>query len=302
MRHKREVTGATAMNVSFLDETKCELGEGPTYDQAQDKAWWFDIVGCKLFEHDFAAGATSVTDLPFMASMLGVVDENTQLIAADDGLYIRELLDDRLTMHHPLEAGNPVTRSNDGRVHPSGALWIGTMGRNGERGAGAIYWFFKGELRTLYPEITIPNSICFAPDGATAYFTDTVTGLMMRVPVDPANGLPQGKPRVHFDYGVHRSGLDGSVVDAAGNIWNACWGASCINVISAEGVLLRTVPVPVLQPSCPCFVGENLERLLVTTAWQGQDEARRMSDPDGGKTLLLDDIPVSGKPEPRIIL
>lgn len=290
------------MKTSFLDETKSELGEGPTYDPLQDKAWWFDIVGRKLFEHDFTAGTTSVTDLPFMASMLGVVDENTQLIAADDGLYIRELLDDRLTMHHPLEADNAATRSNDGRVHPSGALWIGTMGLDAERGAGAIYWFFKGELRTLYPDITVPNSICFSPDGATAYFTDSVTGLMMRVPVDPANGLPGGKPKVHFDYGVHRSGLDGSVVDADGNIWNACWGGSRLNVISPEGELLRTVDLPVLQPTCPCFVGANLDRLLVTSALQGLDEARRTADPDGGKTLLLDDVAVKGRAEPRIVL
>ncbi len=290
------------MNVTFLDETRCELGEGPTYDPAQDRAWWFDIVGRKLFEHDFAAASTTVTDLPFMASMLGIVDENTQLIAADDGLYIRELLDDRITMHHPLEADNPVTRSNDCRVHPCGALWIGTRGRNAERGAGAIYWFFKGELRTLFPNISIPNSICFSPDGATAYYTDTVTGLMMRVPVDPGTGLPDGKPHVHFDHGVHRSGLDGSVVDAEGTIWNACWGAARLNVISCEGELLRTVDLPVLQPSCPAFVGRNLDRLLVTSAWQGQNEESRAQDPHGGKTLLLDNIPVRGKPEPRIVL
>ena len=55
----------------------------------------------------------------------------------------------------------------------SGALWIGTMGRKAEKGAGAIYHFGGGELRRLYASVSIPNAICFSPDGATAYFTDT---------------------------------------------------------------------------------------------------------------------------------
>jgi sugar lactone lactonase YvrE len=37
----------------------------------------------------------------------------------------------------------------------------------------------------LYPRITIPNAICFSPDGAIAYFTDTVTARLMRVAIDP---------------------------------------------------------------------------------------------------------------------
>ena len=47
--------------------------------------------------------------------------------------------DGRLTLQIPLEADNAATRSNDGRVHPCGALWIGTMGRKAEKGAGAAW-------------------------------------------------------------------------------------------------------------------------------------------------------------------
>lgn len=289
------------MPVEMLDETRCELGEGPTYDPARDTAWWFDIVGKRLFQHDFAAGSTTIHELPFMASMLGVIDGRTQLLATENGLYIRDTATGGLTLHHPLEADNPANRSNDGRVHPSGAVWIGTMGKQAERAAGAIYWFFKGELRRLYPEISIPNAICFSPDGGTAYFTDTPTGKLMAVAVDPANGLPRGEPRLQFDYGVQKSGLDGAVVDVDGAIWIACWGGSCISVVSPQGALSRTVPVPALQPSCPAFIGPDLGRLLVTSAWQDMDEARRAEDEHAGKTFILD-IAVRGRAEPRVVL
>jgi sugar lactone lactonase YvrE len=48
------------MSIEILDDTRSELGEGPTYDPAQNKAWWFDIRGKKLFEHDFAGQRTTI--------------------------------------------------------------------------------------------------------------------------------------------------------------------------------------------------------------------------------------------------
>lgn len=288
------------MTAQILDKTRCELGEGPTYDPAQDKAWWFNIVGKQLFEHDFAKGETKVHALPHMASVLGVIDESRQLIATENGLYIRDTATNHLTLHHPLEADNTATRSNDGRVHQSGALWIGTMGKKAERCAGAIYWFFKGELRELYSDITVPNAICFSPAGDTAYFTDTPTHRLMTVAVDPANGFPREEPRLLYEHQA-KGWMDGAVADADGVIWNACWEGACVNVISPQGELLRTVPAPALQASCPAFVGRDLSRLLVTSAWQNMDEAARERDEHAGRTFILD-TPVRGRAEPRVIL
>lgn len=290
------------MPVEVLNETRCHLGEGPTYDPVQDKAWWFDIREKQLFEHDFGTGQATVHTLPSMASMLGVVDERRQIIATEHGLYLRDTATGGLTLHQPIEADNPATRSNDGRVHPSGAIWIGTMGKDAEDGAGAIYWFFRGEIRRLFPSISIPNSMCFSPDGATGYFTDTQTGKLMTVGLDPASGLPLGEARVLYDHGGGHDGwLDGAVVDADGAIWVALWGGSSVMVLSPQGAVLRRFPMPTLQPSCPAFIGRDLGRLLVTTAWQHMDDAQRAVDAQAGKTFVLD-APMRGKPEPRVIL
>ena len=201
----------------------------------------------------------------------------------------------------PLEADNAATRSNDGRVHACGALWIGTMGRNAENGAGAIYHFGGGEFRRLYAGISIPNAICFSPDGATAYFTDTRKAILYRVAIDPTNALPTGDPAPLFDHRGGVGGLDGAVVDAEGLIWNARWGGSCIDAYTPEGQRVRTIRVPARQPSCPVFVGANFDRLLVTTAWQGMDEQARAADPHHGQTFILD-VGARGRPEPRVRL
>jgi len=285
----------------ILSDRHCQLGEGCTYDPATDTAWWFDIVERTLLQADLASGAVTTHALPWMASVVAFIDDGRQLLATENGLYIRDIADGRLTLHVPLEADNAATRSNDGRVHPCGALWIGTMGRKAEDGAGAIYHFGGGELRRLYSGISIPNAICFSPDGSTAYFTDTRMAILYRVTIDPTNALPTGDPAPLFDHRGGTGGLDGAVVDAEGLIWNARWGGSCVDAYTPAGERVRTIRVPAKQPSCPVFIGRNFDRLLVTTAWQGMDAEARAADPHHGQTFILD-VGTRGRAEPRVRL
>lgn len=285
---------------SVLSAERCHLGEGPTYDAATDTAWWFDILERRLFEAHLGSGRISIHRLGRMASALARIDAERQLIAAEDGLYVRAVSDGRMTLHCPLEADKPGNRSNDARVHPSGTFWIGTMGRKAERGAGAIYALYRGEISLLFAGVTIPNAICFSPDGALGYFADTVKNELYRVALDPLTGLPQAAPEVLLRHGGD-GGLDGAVVDADGLIWNARWGGGCVDVYSPQGERLRCLQVPARQASCPAFVGPDFSRLLVTSAWQGMDEAARAADPGHGRTFLLE-AKARGRPEPDVKL
>jgi sugar lactone lactonase YvrE len=96
-------------------------------------------------------------------------------------------------------------------------------------------------------------------------------------------------------------GIDGAVVDADGLIWNARWGGGCIDVYDTGGRRLRSLRVGARQSSCPAFVGPDLSRLLVTTAWQGMDESARAGDPDHGRTFILD-ANARGRAEPDVKL
>jgi sugar lactone lactonase YvrE len=84
------------VHTSLVSPERCHLGEGPTYDAATDTAWWFDIVERRLFEARLGTGEVRVHDLPFMASALAYVDDARQLIAAEDGLYLRHIADGRI--------------------------------------------------------------------------------------------------------------------------------------------------------------------------------------------------------------
>jgi len=276
----------------------CHLGEGATYDATTDTAWWFDILERRLFECSVESRETRVHALPKMASALARIDAARQIVFCDDGLYVREIASGRMELFLPVEADNPVTRCNDARVHPSGTFWLGTMGRNAEAAAGAIYALHGGQLKKLYPDITIPNAICFSVAGDAGYFADTRKLVLNRVPLDPATGLPTGEPTAIVE-GEH--GMDGAVVDADGLIWNARFGLGRIDVRDGTGRLLRSLHVPAKQSTCPAFVGRDLSRLLVTTAWEHMDEAARAADPEHGRTFVLD-ANVRGKPEPDVKL
>ena len=275
------------MTAAPLSDARAELGEGPTYDPAADAAWWVDITGKTLFEHRFKDAATTAHPLPRMASLAARIDGDRQLLAMEDGLYIRAVADGALTLLAPLEADDPATRSNDGRVHPSGALWIGTMGKAAEKGAGAIYWARGRDVRKLFADVTIPNAICFSPDGATGYFADTALNTIWRVPLGPATGLPAGDPAVFLKADRAGGFCDGAVMDRGGVLWNAAWGGGAVNGYGPDGALARSIPVPARQPSCPCFVGRDASRMIVTTARQGMDAAARKADPGGGLTFML---------------
>jgi sugar lactone lactonase YvrE len=286
--------------ISVLSAEHCHLGEGPTYDVTTDTAWWFDIREGRLFEAHLGSGTIRIHALGPMASALGRIDAEHQLVVAEDGCYVRGVADGAMTLFCPLEADNPATRSNDCRVHQSGTFWIGTMGRKAERGLGAIYALHRGKISTLFPGISIPNSICFSPDGATAYFADTARAVLYTVPLNPATGLPRGEPEVLLRHtGI--GGLDGSVCDADGQIWNACWGAGRVDVYSPQGERLRSLRVPARQASCPAFVGADLSRLLVTSAWQDMDAEARAADPQAGCTFLLQ-ASARGRAEPDVKL
>jgi sugar lactone lactonase YvrE len=174
------------------------------------------------------------------------------------------------------------------------------MGRQAERGLGAIYALHRGELSLLYGQITIPNAICFSPDGTIGYFADTGKNTLFRVDLDAATGLPRSEPAALV---TRRGGggIDGAVVDADGLIWNARWGGGCIDVYTPKGEHLRSLRVPARQSSCPAFVGPDFSRLLVTSAWQGMTEESKRADPGHGRTFVLD-VAARGRAEPDVRL
>lgn len=276
----------------IYDSRPCELGEGPLWHPVREQLFWFDILNRSLHSQ------TQSWAFPEIVSAAGWISSDEMLIASESGLFRFDLATETRT---PIAAaGSPATRSNDGRADRQGGFWFGTMGKRAEPGLGAIWRWHKGALRQLFPGITIPNAICFTPDGTAAHFADTVQGKVMKVALD-ADGWPTGTPEVWLDLTAEGLNPDGAVIDASGIFWNAQWGAGRVAAYAPDGSFLRAVETPgAPQSSCPAFGGADMKTLFITTALEHMDEDARAAHPASGQVFAFEGV-AQGRPEPQVI-
>jgi sugar lactone lactonase YvrE len=227
----------------------------------------------------------------------GVIDADTLAIASGDGIYRLELSTDTREIIVPLEADKPGNRSNDGRVGPSGAFWIGTMALKdpSTTASGSLYQVRDGEVTKLLDGIHVPNATCFAPDGRTAYFTDGVTRTVRKVAIDKETGLPDGEWQ-DFARVEAPAEPDGAVTDSEGFVWNAQWNAGTVIRFAPDGRVDRVVKVPVSRPTCPAFGGKDLKTLYITSARSGLTPEQLEQEPLAGGVFALE-VDVPGLPE-----
>jgi sugar lactone lactonase YvrE len=283
------------------DERRCELGEGAFWHPVRKQFFWFDILNRQLLSQDPTGPRVWVFDR--MVSAAGWVDRDRILIATDTGLIEFDLETGRSFPVTPIEADRPETRSNDGKTDRQGGFWIGTMGRRGgaDVGMGAIWRWYRGTLRKVIGDLTIPNATCFAPDGRTAYYADTVTGRVMRLPLD-AEGWPDAAAEVHLDLSAEGLRPDGATVAADGTLWLAQWGAGRVAAYDPRGTFLRAVETQgAPNSSCPAFGGADLGTLFVTTAQEHLSPEDRRRHPHSGMTFAFPHV-ASGLPEPKVAL
>ena len=274
--------------MSVFDATQCNLGEGPLWHPERQSLFWFDILEKRLY------GEGAVRQFDEYISAAGWIDHDTLLIASETQLLTYNLETGAQKHVAPLEADNPVTRSNDGRADPYGGFWIGSMGKNFEKHAGSVHRYYRGKVEVLFEGLTVSNAICFTPDGKFAHYTDTYTRCVMRVALD-AEGWPAAAPEVFLDTSVEGLFPDGAVVDSEGCLWVAQWGASRIGRYSPDAVFMGAVSIPARQASCPAFGGEDLSTLYITSAATG------IEGPEEGKTFAMP-TQARGQREHRVIL
>ncbi len=280
------------------DHRRCELGEGPLWHPVREQLFWFDILNNKLLTQDAAGPREWLFDRRVSAA--GWISRDDLLIATETGLIRFDLETGAQSALGMIEADRPETRSNDGRADPQGGFWIGTMGKKAEAGAGAIYRYYRGEIRRLFNGISISNSICFAPSGRLAHFSDTLSGKVMRVWLD-ADGWPVGAPETFLDLTAEGLNPDGAVVDASGVLWLAQWGAARVAAYSPDGSFLRAIDLEAPHSSCPAFGGPDLTTLFCTSAMQDMDAAARAKYPQAGMVFAFSDV-AKGQSEHQVII
>ena len=283
----------------FVD-SRCELGEGPFWHPLQERLFWFDILNRTMLSAGTDGHIVDRVVFDDTVSAAAVIDQDNLAVAQSGTLLRYNLVTDERAPIVGIDADKPSNRTNDSRVDRTGGFWIGTMGRKAEAGVGSVQRYRAGETVKLIDNIRIPNSICFSPDGRTAYFTDAGR-MIVKCALDPESGLPIG-PWEDFYTMEGLGGADGSVVDSEGYIWNARWGGGAVIRISPDGKLDQVVEVPgVTRVSCPAFGGPDYRTLYLTTARENMTPEELEREPYAGSVFALS-VDVPGLPEPFIKL
>lgn len=286
------------MSARVYDTTRCLLGEGAFWHPERGQLFWCDILSNRVLSR--SDGALHGWRFERPVSCLGWVDRNSLLVATDTDLTLLDVETNRRERIVDLEADNSKTRGNDGRADPQGGFWVSTMGIDQMVGAGALYRYYRGELRRLKGGMSAPNTICFTPDHRHAYFSDTPTQMVMRWRLG-TDGWPEGEPELWLDLRGTDLNPDGGICDADGNVWNAQWGAGRVACYGPDGEFRHAVAVPATQTTCPALGGPDFSTLFVTTAAAGLSETDLARVQGNGQTFFQE-IDVRGQAEHRVVL
>ena len=275
-----------------------QLGETPLWCDATQRLWWIDIEKPKLQSFDPATGGHRTTAMPgtFLGSQ-ALAQSGKRLLAVDLELRLLDLATGAMTPFATVER-DIDSRLNDGRVDARGRLWIGTMDNQLHRPNGSLYRVDPdGGFTKIIGETIVSNGVAFAPDGGTLYFTDTRRHLSWAFDLDPDDGTVTTR-RVFADYSASDERPDGACVDVDGCLWQAFFAGGRIVRYRPDGVIDRTIAVPVTNPTCLCFGGRDLKTLYVTSATKFLTPAQRAAEPLAGALLAIEGVG-QGLPENR---
>lgn len=273
------------------------LGESPLWDERSRALLWVDIRLPAIRRLDATSGRVQTWSMPEMVGCIALTsDERRLLVAMGDAVSLFDL--DRGTFQAvaTLPERPDGHRFNDGRCDRQGRFWVGTMHNVTRAPEGTLYRLDGRRLVPVRRGLCIPNSLCFAPDGGTMYFADSLHHAITSHDYDVATATP-GVGR-EFARTEPPGFPDGATVDAEGFVWSAQFRASRVVRYAPDGRVDRVVPMPVDKPTCVAFGGPNLDILYITTASQHMSAEEMAAQPLAGALLAMDPG-VRGLPEPR---
>ncbi len=272
-------------------DTSAILGEGVVWNNQTQSIWWTDIQARRLFALTWPGLALTMYETPERLCSFGFIDgDDDRIVAAFETGFA--LFSPHTGVVDWLDKPTQLTRGrrlNDGRVGPDGRFWAGSMIEKPDAGQSTDDTGFYcldagGEARLKRPGLEISNGLCWSPDGTRVYFSDSPAGEIYTAAYDSQNGrFGQSEP-----FATVRDGApDGAITDTDGHVWSAIWGGNRLTRFSPEGDISLEFELPVPQPTCPVFGGEELDLIFVTTATDGLSDEMLEAYPASGRLLIL---------------
>ncbi|OXI43837.1 SMP-30/gluconolactonase/LRE family protein [Burkholderia aenigmatica] len=281
----------------------CEtiLGEGPLWDVEQQKLYWIDSFGMKIFRSDASGGNCESWDVPQKVGSMALREHGGAILSLADGFYLFDFESGSTSLISKVLHRTPDVRLNDGKVDRAGRFIAGSMDTTETQGVGILYSLDKSHrLTELDRGIVVSNGPCWSPDGSTFYFSDSRSRTIWAYDYDNVTGKVCNK-RVFAIFGDGDGFPDGATVDSEGCVWSAGVYAGKIHRFAPDGQLIESIQMPVVCVSSVMFGGPKLDTLYATTMSSSPVPDVIESGEHAGSLFAITGLDVTGVPERRFV-
>ena len=298
------------MNWHAVTTQPCELGESPFWHPQEHMLYWVDIAGRQILRANVYMGSVETWDMPSEPGCIAPAARGGLVIALRHGVFRAPTWRGPLQHLATLDYDPTHMRANDGKCDALGRFWIGTLDETKMAHNAVLYSL---DCRAGRPPLierkvdhttlcaTTANGLAWSPDERTLYWADTARHMVhawdydlhsnvMTAPrtflqfepkpadwqFDPAGAAP-GAPSA-----TYRGRPDGAAVDVQGNYFVALFEGRRVGKFAPDGTLLAEFATPAQCPTMPCFGGEDLQTLYLTTARHKRSAAELAVFPQSG--------------------
>ncbi len=279
------------VQIEMLCDYECLVGEGPTWHDDEQCAYWVDIYQGALYRYDPASGShAEVFRSDLYLGGFTIQRDGTFIFFMQDGTIMHWDGHELTPLFHRIATPHGADiRFNDVSADPAGRVFCGltALMPAADKRRSLYRLDPDGSLRAVVDGLGCSNGIGFTPSHDAMYLTDSADGVIWKYAYDVATGHLGSREAFVTVTGQDEGVPDGMTVDAAGYVWSARWGGhKLVRHHPDTGQAVAEIRFPVERVSSVTFGGPDHAHLYVTTA-------RGMVDgPDG--PVVADPTPPAG--------
>lgn len=289
-------TMETNSNLQTVLEHKCQLGEGPVWNEGMQTIFWLDITQNLIHSYSINQQKHTSFNVGEMVGSIAFREKGGLIAGLQHGIAFIDI-ENKKVEHITNPQDDPSIRFNDGKCDAAGRFWVGTMALSEEENKGNLFVMETDlSVKKKIENVSISNGITWNADNTIIYYINTPTNYVFAFDYNIENGEINNQ-RVAVDLTHEKGYADGMTIDEEGMLWIAFYSGWRVARYNPEtGEFLKQIELPVENVSCCTFGGPELNDLYITTASKGMNEEALKQQPLAGSLFVLKDCGYKGLP------